>query len=332
MKLLIQPEDGVGPLIEAMEGAKKSIEIAIFRCDHPEIERTLVEAVKRGVTVQALIAYTNRGGERRLRGLEMRLLAAGAVVARTNNDLARYHGKYIIIDQKKVFLLGFNFTVADLRRTRSFGLISSHHKLVDAVSELFKADTLRQSFATKSRELVVSPVNARERLTHFLSAAKKQLLIYDLKISDPAMLQVLQQLAKDGVEIRVIGRVKGSAGPSDVRGSHPLRLHARVIVRDGDAVFLGSQSLSRLELDMRREVGVLVDDSKIAGRIAKVFEQDWETAKSEIVPAEKVAKKVAKAVAKSIDPIGPVLEQISAKNGALALGNHEDLEEVVRER
>src|SRR3954447_26325274 len=105
MKLIVEPEDGVAPIVAAIRGASRTIEIAIFRFDHPEIERALVEAVKRGVVVQALIACKNRGGEQRLRGLEMRLLGAGAIVARTNDDLERYHGKYIIIDRKRLYLL-----------------------------------------------------------------------------------------------------------------------------------------------------------------------------------------------------------------------------------
>ena len=77
MKLLIQPGDGVAPLVEAINAAKSRVEIAIFRFDRGEIEKALANAASRGVFVHALIAYTNRGGERNLRKLEMRLLEAG---------------------------------------------------------------------------------------------------------------------------------------------------------------------------------------------------------------------------------------------------------------
>ena len=63
MKLLIQPDDGITALLSAIRGAKKSIEIVIFRFDRAEIETALKAAVGRGVSVSALIAYTNRGGE-----------------------------------------------------------------------------------------------------------------------------------------------------------------------------------------------------------------------------------------------------------------------------
>ena len=90
MKLIIQPRDGVKPLIDAIARAKQSIWIAIFRFDLTEVEQALQSAIKRGVTVQALIAHTSGGGEKQLRKLESRLLEAGAWVARTDDDLLSY--------------------------------------------------------------------------------------------------------------------------------------------------------------------------------------------------------------------------------------------------
>ena len=45
------------------------------------------------------------------------------------------------------------------------------------------------------------------------------------------------------------------------------RLHVRTIVRDGRRAFVGSQSLRKLELDKRREVGVIVDDAKVVKQL-----------------------------------------------------------------
>ena len=86
MKLIIQPDDGVTPLLKAVRRAKKSIDIVVFRFDRPEIEKALQAAVARGVVIRALIAHTNRGGEKNLRKLELRLLQGGINVARTADD------------------------------------------------------------------------------------------------------------------------------------------------------------------------------------------------------------------------------------------------------
>ena len=53
------------------------------------------------------------------------------------------------------------------------------------------------------------------------------------------------------------------------------RLHVRAIVRDGRTLFLGSQSLRRLELDKRREIGVIADEKKGVLEVVRAFEADW---------------------------------------------------------
>src|SRR4026209_72393 len=98
MKLIVQPESGVAPVLAAIKRARKTVEIAIFRFDHKAIEAALNAAPARGVRVTALIASVNRGGAKSLRKLELRLLEAGVIVARTADDLIRYHAKYILID------------------------------------------------------------------------------------------------------------------------------------------------------------------------------------------------------------------------------------------
>ena len=84
MKLIIQPGDGVAPVVRAIDKASRTIDIVIFRFDREEIVKALEAAVERGVVVRALIAHTNKGGEKKLRRLELRLLDCGATVARTS--------------------------------------------------------------------------------------------------------------------------------------------------------------------------------------------------------------------------------------------------------
>ena len=89
MQLLVQPDDGVEPLLAAVNGARTSIDLYIFRLAYPEVEEALADAVARGVVVRTLIAHLNGSGEDQLRKLELRLLGLGATVSRTDEDLLR---------------------------------------------------------------------------------------------------------------------------------------------------------------------------------------------------------------------------------------------------
>jgi cardiolipin synthase A/B len=274
MKLIVQPDDGLTPVLQAVKRAKQSINIVIFRFDRPELEKAIAAAVARGVTVRALIAHTNRGGERNLRKLETRLLGAGVTVARTADDLTRYHSKMMIVDDA-LHVFGFNYTGLDIERSRSFGLVTSDKRLVKEACTLFTADATRQPYSPSHDRFVVSPESSRELLTKFIRDAKKQLLIYNVKVSDRLMLRLLQERAKAGVEIRLIGKIEKKLEGVEARKLADMRLHVRAMVRDGKAVFIGSQSLRKLELDGRREVGLIAADSRIAGKVRAVFEADW---------------------------------------------------------
>lgn len=274
MKLLVQPRDGVAPLIAAIRSAKRSIELVIFRFNRHDIEHALHAAVARGVHVHALIAHTNKGGAGRLRKLEQRLLGAGATVDRTGDDFVRYHGKFMIVDRRKLFVLGFNYTVVDITKSRSFGIVMNNRKAVHAAVQLFEADCERHAYAG-DRTLVVSPCTAREQLSAFIGKAKTQLLIYDPKVSDVRIIRLLKERAQAGVDVRVIGKM-GARGDGLVHQTFPgPRLHVRAIVRDGHDAFVGSQSLRRLELDKRREVGVIVRREAIVKELIATFESDW---------------------------------------------------------
>jgi hypothetical protein len=102
-----------------------------------------------------------------------------------------------------------------------------------------------------------------------------------------------------------------------------MRLHTRTIIRDGKYAFVGSQSLRALELDARREVGIIFRDARVIARLEATFRADWamaefpgrdkempasEPLKEEKPPAAKVAKRVARTVVRDLGPVTPVVE------------------------
>ena len=299
MKLIVQPDAGLVSTIAAIRRARKAIDILIFRLDRKEVARELESAVTRGVHVRALTAHQNRGGTKSLRKLEMELLAGGVTVSRTADDLVRYHGKMMIIDGEILHVYGFNFTHLDIDKSRSFGIVTRNEKIVAEAMKLFEADFERQPYRTRHERLIVSPENARDQLAGFIKAARRELLIYDPHLSDDAMLRLLTERQRAGVDIRVIGKVE-TKWKIPFEKFPGKRLHVRAIIRDGKRAFIGSQSLRKLELEKRREVGIVVTDGKVIDEIKKVFEADWaltDSGKKEQKKTEKAEKKELKELA-----------------------------------
>jgi cardiolipin synthase len=317
LKLITQPADGTAPLLKAIKQAKKSIEVIIFRFDQADVEHALEDAAERGVFVHALIAFTNRGGEKNLRKLEMRFLEKGITVARTADDLVRYHGKMMLVDGKELLLLTYNFTHLDTGRSRSFGIITRNRDVVQEASRLFECDTKRQTFTSRCEKLVVSPVNARKVLSRFVQGARRELLIYDVDVADKEMLRILEERRQAGVKIRTIGHVARSKHLNS-RALRRMRLHTRVIIRDGKQAFLGSQSLRKLELDSRREIGIIVSSRKVISALTTIFDDDWKASTAEAGNSQKkmldahtrrTSKKVAKTLKKKLAP-EPVVKRV----------------------
>ena len=312
MKLLVQPDDGIAPLVAALKSAKKTIDIVIFRFDRRGIETALKAALERNVAVRALIACTNRGGDKNLRKLEKRFLEAGIIVARTANDLSRYHGKMMIIDARVLYVLSFNLIHLDIDESRGFGIVTKNAKFVREGLKLFEADAARQPYTPGLNTFVVSPLNARKELSAFIKKARKQLLIYDPQLTDPQMIRLLQDRVKAGVDVRIIGRIAKGSGDLKAAALTTMRLHTRTIIRDRHQAFVGSQSLRNAELTSRREIGLIVRDPKVVNALLTVFEKDW--ASKDLAGDQKPAAAMdVEALAKEMPPLATAVRQAVMK-------------------
>ncbi len=344
MKLLIQPNDGITALLEGIRNARKSIEIAIFRLDKKEIENALKAAIGRGVNVKALVAYTSRDGEQSLRKLELRLLEAGVTVTRTADDLVRYHNKLMIIDRSTLYLLAFNYTTIDIDYSRSFGVITQETGFVEEAVKLFESDSTRQPYIPALDNFIVSPLNARKQLAAFIKGAQEELLIYDNQLSDREMIGVLKNRVKAGVKVRILGNLGKIGAGLEIRKMSGLRLHTRTIIRDGREAFLGSQSLRKVELDGRREVGIITNDLKIVQGMSSIFELDWTgnertqaqlAAKSvNLETTAKAAKKAVKTLVNELPTIVSVIQGTAVEAVSETIeagGNKTSVEDIVQE-
>jgi hypothetical protein len=97
-----------------------------------------------------------------------------------------------------------------------------------------------------------------------------------------------------------------------------MPLHTRTIIRDRTDTFVGSQSLRQLELDARREIGIIFREHAVVKDLVRIFEEDWAASaaedfekkqKSALLP-KKAAKKVAESVAKTIS-VDPVAKRVT---------------------
>ena len=124
--------------LQAVKRAKRSIDIVIFRFDRAGAREGARGRGRRAAsTVRALIAHTNRGGEKNLRKLELRLLGVrrhrGAdrrrpdALSRQDDDRRRHAAR-----------AGIQLHRLDIERSRSFGVVTRDKRLVKEASSALR--------------------------------------------------------------------------------------------------------------------------------------------------------------------------------------------------
>ncbi|HKS39717.1 MAG TPA: phospholipase D-like domain-containing protein [Blastocatellia bacterium] len=281
LSLIIQPGDSFFPIVDAIDSATQNIKMTIFRMDDPIVRDAMSYAVARGVKVQALVAPSAKGWNKRNKKLTDDLSKLGIEVRMTKarkEKIKRYHYKMMTIDDLQSLVLTFNPTQKNLHYARDFGLLIRDQEITTELNRLFEADWHGNVFKPKDLPLVISPYNSRKKLLELLESAERSIRILDAKVEDQQVMGLLLRKAANGCDVRLISRdtFYDQVVPNfSVKKLARYKLHAKCIIVDGARFFVGSQNLRAVSLDRRREVGIIVEDDATARRIERVFDEDW---------------------------------------------------------
>jgi phosphatidylserine/phosphatidylglycerophosphate/cardiolipin synthase-like enzyme len=251
-------------VVETCRSARQSLILSIFRCDDFGIIEEITAAVQRGVSVRVLISRDARGWKKRLQRLAELLGSAGAQVYRYDGSFLKYHAKYLVADDSIALLSSANLTHKCFERTCDFLFRTRDPEIVAGVKNLFEHDchgpTLPLPYLPKS--LIVGPDTTRERFTTLLEYAKTRIRIVDHRVTDSAVLELLDSKRKNGVIVTILGR-----GVMDSMVSH-----GRMLIIDDKVGAIGSVALSRPSLDSRRECAIVIDDPNLLKDLGRYFE------------------------------------------------------------
>ena len=95
-----------------------------------------------------------------------------------------------------------------------------------------------------------------------LERAKSRIRIIDHRVTHPEVLLLIARKMIEGVRVQILGR--GETGD--------LWSHGKLFLIDDDLAVIGSASLSRPGLEVRREVGVIINDKALVDELSAFFE------------------------------------------------------------
>ena len=292
-KLIVMPDDGLGPVLGAVESARRSLDIKMFLFSEVTLVAAVIAAHRRGVITRVMLNPARRSGEPENVETRRMLAAAGVEVRDTNPEFVVTHEKSLLIDNRIGFVKSLNWTPKNFTHTRDYAVVTSDAAEVAEMLTCFTADWNRTSFDSREARLIWCRGNGRERISRFIDRAKHYLYLQNERYQDLTIIERLVRARRRGVRIHlmslpphVLKERKLVEGVNGLRIMHDvgikvhslkgLHLHAKMLVADGHRAIVGSINIAPGSFDERRELGIEVCDLHIVKRLEQTFLKDWD--------------------------------------------------------
>ena len=292
--LIVMPDDSAKPILDAINGATKSLRIKMFLFSDPSILKAVIEAHRRGIDVRIMLNPARRDGESENKDTHKKLAAAGIKVIDSSPEYDVTHEKSMVVDDATAFVNSLNLDTKNLTETRDYAIVTTHAHEVAEIIECFEADWHRKPFkGDEQSHLIWCCGNGRERIAQFIDGAKDSIFLQNERYQDPVIIERLVRAARRGVKVHIMARpphklkkgklveeVGGMRTMEDVgikihKLKH-LKLHAKMLLADHARAIVGSINLAPGSFDSRRELAIEVDDEHVIKRLAKIAHHDWE--------------------------------------------------------
>jgi len=291
--LIVLPDDSAKPILDAINGAKKSLRVKMFVFSDPELLKTVLAARKRGVNVRVMLNPARRSGEEDNEKSRKTLTAGGVDVLDSNPAYDVTHEKSMVVDDSQAFVKSLNWQTKNLTETRDYAVVTSHAHEVNEIIDCFEADWSRRDFESgKNSHLIWCKGNGRDRIAAFIDGAKHSLFLQNERYQDPIIIEHLVRAQMRGVKVHIMSRpphtlkkeklIEGVGGLRvmddvgiKVRKMKHLKLHGKMLLADGLRAIVGSINLAPGSFDSRRELAIEVRDDEVVSRLYKVVHHDW---------------------------------------------------------
>ena len=296
--LIVLPDDSAQALVNAIAQASESLRIKMFVFSDPTLLRAVVEAQKRGVKVRVMLNPARRSGQDENSESRSLLRAGGVEVIDGNPQFDLTHEKSMVVDDGIAYIMSLNWQTKNLTETRDYAVVTSHKHEVHEVMECFDADWNRSGFTPGEHSHLIWCVgNGRQRLGKLIDEAKHSIWLQNERYQDQTIIEHLVRASRRGVHLYIMApaphklkkdkliegvsglRILADVGAKVQRLKH-IKLHAKMLLTDGERAIVGSINLAPGSFDSRRELAIEVDDKHAVGRLHGVVKADWESSKT----------------------------------------------------
>jgi cardiolipin synthase len=291
--LIVLPDDTSKPILDAINGAQKSLWVKMFVFSDPALLKAVAAAKKRGVDVRIMLNPSRRSGKAENQASRKFLKSHHVEVIDSNPCFGLTHEKSMVVDAKTAFVKSLNWETKNLTVTRDYAIVTTHKREVREIMECFEADWKRKKFDTgENAHLIWCTGNGRDRIAEFIDDARHSIYLQNERYQDAVIIERLVRAKKRGVKIHVMARpphkldkeklTEGVGGLRimddvgiKVHKLKHLKLHAKMLLLDESRVIVGSINLAPGSFDSRRELAIDVHDPEVVKRMTKIVHHDW---------------------------------------------------------
>ena len=285
ISVIVEPQDKAQALLTAIQGAKTSVHMTMYLLDDKRFIDALIAQHVAGRDVKVILNHVFPGGAGTNTSAYNQLMAAGVAVVWSPTTFSLTHEKCVVIDGAQAWIMTMNLEVSS-PTNREFLAVDSQAPDVAEAEAIFAADFANKAIVPTGN-LLVAPVNARDRLLALVQGAKKTVDLEGEELSDYKIVNALVAARKTGVVVRVV-LASGTPSSSQATAVQQLKagnvkvvslaspyVHAKGIVADGASAYVGSENFTTGSLQYNRELGVITTNAASVAEVAKTIAQDF---------------------------------------------------------
>lgn len=201
LAVFVEPAAGQAPFVDALSKATSSIRVMVYEMGYGSILDTLLAKAKAGVSVRVILDLSKQSINQKYFDM---LAAAGAEVAFSDPKFTYMHAKAIVIDDAEAVISTGNYLASQMAKERNYVVRDADPADVASLAALFDADWIHASPDLSCTRLLVSPINARDRIISLITSATSTLDIESMQFADFKVRDAVLDRKNAGVSVRVI--------------------------------------------------------------------------------------------------------------------------------
>jgi phosphatidylserine/phosphatidylglycerophosphate/cardiolipin synthase-like enzyme len=281
VSLIVEPDDGPKAVLDLIAGARRSVWMEMYLLTSADAIAALAGRAAAGCEVRVILEPNPYQADGANQAAYDALAAAGVDVRWATARFTFTHAKTFVVDHARLAVMTLNLTMAGTSGNREYAVLDDDPADVAAAEAIFAADAAG-AVAGAAARVVTSPDASRAAIAGLIDGAARSLAIETEELTDPAIASALGAARARGVAVTVVWPGPGGGGAfaalaatgARVRSLADPAIHAKAIVADETALYVGSANLTPTSLDENREIGLALADAGTAARVASVIAGD----------------------------------------------------------